>query len=48
MILPRFAFMLVTYDEFEVDTIVFMYIIIVLRVLFVFFCHLIEVKCCKK
>lgn len=37
MILPRFAFMLVTYDEFEVDTIVFMYIIIALRVLFVFF-----------
>lgn len=37
MILPRNAFILVTYDTFEVDTIVFMYYIIILRVLFVFF-----------
>lgn len=36
MFLPRLAFMLVI-NTFEVDTIVFMYIIIELRVLFVFF-----------
>lgn len=37
MILPRFAFTLVTCNTFEVDTIVFVYIIIELRVLFVSF-----------